>query len=67
MFEIDGAEVLAVAAILPTDFGGRSGLTFKIERAEDVTAILTLDRVLTRSEETFFMFRAEDSHVGCSL
>ena len=67
LVEIYRAEVLAVAAILPLDLGRGNGSAFKIDLAEQMTAILTLDRTLSRSEESSFVFRAEYSHFGCSL
>jgi hypothetical protein len=67
LVEIDGAEVLAVAAILPADLGGKLALTFKIECAEQVTTVFTLDWALTRSEEASLVFRAKYSHFRCSL
>ena len=67
LVEIDGTEVLAITAILPLELGRSYGLAFKIDLAEQVTAILTLDRTLSRSEESSFVFGAEYSHFGCSL
>ena len=59
--------MLAVTAILPLELGWGCGLAFKIDLAEQVTAILTLDRTLSRSEESSFVFGAEYSHFCCSL
>jgi hypothetical protein len=67
LVEIYRAEVLAVAAILPLKPSRVDGLAFKIDLPEQVTAILTLDRTLSRSEESSFVFGAEYSHFGCSL
>jgi hypothetical protein len=67
LIEDHRAEVFAVAAILPLDFDRRICLTLEIDLAEDVTAILTLDWILPRSEESFFVFGAEYSHVRSSL
>src|SRR6476646_9334985 len=67
LVKIDGAEVFAVAAILPTNLDGKSGLTFKIDCAENVTAVFTFDRVLGRSDETATVFGAKYSHFGGSL
>ena len=67
LVEIDGTEVLAVAAILPLKLGRGYRLAFKIDLTEQVTAILTLDGTLSRSEESSFVFGAEYSHFRCSL
>ena len=67
LVEIDWAEVLAVAAILPLEFHRGYRLAFEIDLSEQVTAILTLDRTLSRSEESSFVFGAEYSHFRCSL
>jgi hypothetical protein len=65
--EIDGAEVLAITAVLPAYFAGKSGLAFEIEGAEDMTPILTFDRALARSEKSSFVFRTKYSHFCSSL
>ena len=59
--------MLAVAAILPLELGWGHGLAFEIDLAQQVTAIFTLDRTLSRSEESSFVFGAEYSHFRCSL
>jgi hypothetical protein len=59
--------MLAVAAVLPKDFGRNAAFTFEVERAQDVTTILTLDWALPRSEETSFVFWTENSHFRGSL
>jgi hypothetical protein len=66
-FEVDRAEVLAVAAVLPKDLGRNAALTFEVDVAEDVTTILTLDWALPRSEETALVFWTEYSHFRGSL
>jgi hypothetical protein len=66
-FEVDRAEVLAVAAVLPKDLGGNATFTFEVDVAEDVTTILTLDWALPRSEETALVFWTEYSHFRGSL
>jgi hypothetical protein len=67
LVEIYRAKVLAVAAILPLEIDRGCGQAFEIHLAEQVTAILTLDRALSRSEESSLVFWAEYSHFGCSL
>jgi hypothetical protein len=67
LVKIDGAEVFAVTTVLPLRFGRRRSLAFKIDLAEEVTAILTLDRTLSRGEESSFVFGTEYSHFGSSL
>ncbi|HVI70202.1 MAG TPA: hypothetical protein VM656_01790 [Pyrinomonadaceae bacterium] len=67
LIEIHGAEVLAVAAVLPLDFDGSFGLTFEVNLSEQVAAIFTLDWTLARSEKSTFVFRAEYSHFRSSL
>jgi hypothetical protein len=67
LIEIYGAEVFAIAAVLPVEFDRSVGLTFKVDLAEQVAAILTLDGILARSEESSFVFRAEYSHFRSSL
>jgi hypothetical protein len=67
LVKIDGAEVFAVTAILPLQFDRRRSLAFKIDGAEEVTAILTLDGTLSRSEKSSFVFRTEYSHFRSSL
>ena len=67
LVEIYGAEVFAIAAILPVEFDRSIGLTFEVNLAEQVAAILTLDGILARSEESSFVFRAEYSHFRSSL
>jgi hypothetical protein len=59
--------VLAVAAVLPKHLGRSAAFALEVERAQDVTTILTLDRALPRSEETSFVFRTEYSHFRGSL
>jgi hypothetical protein len=58
------AKVLAVTAILPPRIDWRLCLAFKIQLAQNVTAILTLNRALAGSKETLLMFWAEYSHSG---
>ena len=58
------AKVLAITAILPPHLDWRSGLAFKIQFPQNMAAILTLDRALSRSKETLFVFWAEYSHSG---
>jgi len=67
LVEIDRAEVFAIAAVLPLKFDWRVGLTFEVNLAEQVAAILTLDGILTRSEESSFVFGAKYSHFRISL
>jgi hypothetical protein len=59
--------VLAVAAVLPKDVRRDASFPLEVELAEEVAAILTLDRALARSEETSLMFGTEYSHFRCSL
>jgi len=67
LIEIHGAEVLAVAAILPLQFDRRLRLALKVDLAEKVTAIFTLDGTLARGEKSSFVFGAKYSHVASSL
>ena len=59
--------MLAVAAVLPKDLSGNAAFAFEVECAEDVTAILTLDWALPRSEKSSLVFGTEYSHFRCSL
>jgi hypothetical protein len=59
--------VLAVAAVLPKGLLVNAAFAFEVECAEDVAAILTLDRALARSEESSFVLGTEYSHFRCSL
>jgi hypothetical protein len=67
LVKIDRAEMFAITAILPLQFDRRRSLTLEIDGAEQVTAILTLDGTLSRSEKSSFVFRTENSHVRSSL
>jgi hypothetical protein len=67
LVKVDRAEVFAIAAVLPLEFDRSVGLTFKVDLAEQVTAIFTLDRTLPRSEKTSFVFGAKYSHFRSSL
>jgi hypothetical protein len=67
LVEVYGAEVLAVAAVLPLDLDWSFGLTFEVNLTQQVTAIITLDGTLPRSEKSSFVFRAEYSHFRSSL
>ena len=67
MREIDGAEMLAVTAVLPANVGGNLSFTFEIDGTEDVTSVLTLNRALARSEKSSFVFRTKYSHSRSSL
>jgi len=67
LVEVYGAEVLAVAAVLPLDLDWSFGLTFEVNLTQQVTAITTLDGTLPRSEKSSFVFRAEYSHFRSSL
>jgi hypothetical protein len=67
LVEIYGAEVLAVAAVLPLDLDWRLRLAFEVDFSQQVAAIFTLDGILARSEESSFVFRAEYSHFRSSL
>jgi hypothetical protein len=64
--EIDGAEVFAVAAVLPNDLGGSFAFAFKIKLAQQVTAIFTLDWALAWREKSALVFRTKYSHFRCS-
>ena len=59
--------MFAVAAVLPLELDGSVGLTLEVDLAEQVAAILTLDRTLARSEESSFVFGAKYSHFRSSL
>jgi hypothetical protein len=67
LVKIDGAEMLAVTAVLPLQFDRRRGLAFEIDGAEQVAAILALDGTLSRSEKSSFVFGTENSHIRSSL
>ena len=67
LIEVSGAEVLAVAAVLPLQVDRRHRLAFEVDLAEKVSAVLTLDWVLSRSKKTSFVFRTENSHISGSL
>jgi hypothetical protein len=67
LVEVDGAEVFAIAAVLPLEFDRSVGLTFEVDLAEQMAAILTLDGILARSEESSFVFGAKYSHFRSSL
>jgi hypothetical protein len=67
LVKIDRTEMFAVTAVLPLQLYRRRGLAFEIDGAEEVTAILTLDGTLSRSEKCSLMFGTEYSHVRCSL
>ena len=59
--------MFAVTAVLPGNLDWLPAFTYEIDRAEKVTAILTLDWTLTWSEESSFVFGTEYSHFRCSL
>jgi hypothetical protein len=67
LVEIYGAKVFAIAAILPMELDRSVGLTLEVDLAQQVTAILTLDGTLARSEESSFVFGAKYSHFRSSL
>jgi hypothetical protein len=67
LIEIDRTEVFAVAAILPLQIDRGHSLTFEVDLAEKVTAILTLDGALSRSEKSSFVLGTEYSHFRGSL
>ena len=67
LIKIDRAEMFAVTAELPLQFDRRRGLAFKIDGAEEVAAILTLNGTLSRSEKSSFVFGTKNSHVRSSL
>jgi len=67
LIEIDGAEVFAIAAVLPLELDGSVGLTFEVDIAQQMAAILTLDGTLARSEESSLVFGAKYSHFRSSL
>jgi len=67
LIEVYGAEVFAIAAVLPLRLDRSVGLTFKVDLAEQMAAIFTLDGTLARSEESSFVFGAKYSHFRSSL
>ena len=67
LIEVDGAEVFAIAAVLPLEFDRSVGLPFEVDLAQQMAAILTLDRALARSEKSSLVFRTEYSHSRSSL
>ena len=67
LLETYGAEVFAIAAVLPLELDRSVGLTFEVDFAEQMSAILTLDGTLARREESSFVFRAKYSHFRSSL
>lgn len=67
LVEIYRAEVFAVATVLPLDFDRRSALAFKVNLAEEVAAVFTLNGTLPRGKETSFVLGAKYSHFRSSL
>ncbi|HYK19747.1 MAG TPA: hypothetical protein VEV42_03370 [Pyrinomonadaceae bacterium] len=67
LFEIDRAEIFAVATVLPKCFDGRPALAFEVHLTQQVAAVFTPDRTLSRSEESSFVFGAKYSHFRSSL
>jgi hypothetical protein len=67
LIEVDGAEVFAIAAVLPLELDRSVGLPFEVDLAQQMAAILTLDRALARSEKSSLVFRAKYSHFRSSL
>jgi hypothetical protein len=67
LVEIYGAEVFAIAAVLPMELDRGVSLTLEVDLAEQVAAILTLDGTLARSEKSSFVFGAKYSHFRSSL
>jgi hypothetical protein len=67
LIEIYRAKVLAVAAVLPLKLNWILGLAVEIQLAQYVTLIFTLDRRLSRSEESSFVLGAKNSHFPYSL
>jgi hypothetical protein len=67
LVKIDGAEVFAVTTVLPLQVDGRHGLALEIDLAEQMSAILTLDWVLSRGEKSLFVLGTEYSHICGSL
>ena len=67
LIEIDGAEVFAVAAVLPLELDWRPGLALEVDLTQQVAPVLTLDGTLPRSKESSFVFRTEYSHFRSSL
>jgi hypothetical protein len=59
--------MFAVTTELPLQFDGSGGLAFKVDLAENVTSVFTLDGTLPRSEKSSFVFGAKYSHFGSSL
>jgi hypothetical protein len=59
--------VFAIAAVLPLDLDRRPALAFKVDLAEEVAAVFTLNGTLPRSEKSSFVFGAEYSHFRSSL
>src|SRR3982751_4148329 len=59
--------MFAVTAVLPLQFNRSHSLAFEVEDSEKVTAVVTLDGTLSRSEESSFVLRTEYSHLGSSL
>jgi len=56
-------EMGAVTAVFPASLGRSSSLTFEIQLAHRVSAILAFDGILARSEESFAVFRTKYSHL----
>jgi hypothetical protein len=67
LVKVSQAEVLAVTAKLPLQVDRSRGLTFEVDIAEKVSAVLTLDGILPGCEESFFVFGTEYSHFRSSL
>ena len=59
--------MFAVAAVLPLQLNLRTVSAGKVQFAQNVTAVFTLDRILSRGEESSFVLRTKYSHFACSL
>ena len=67
LLNIYRAKMLAVAAVLPLKLSWILGLAVEIQLAQYVTLIFTLDRRLSRREESSFVLGAKNSHFPYSL
>jgi hypothetical protein len=59
--------VFAVATVLPLNLDRSPCFAFEVDFAEHVAAILTLDGILPRGEESSFVFWTKYSHIRSSL
>jgi hypothetical protein len=67
LVKIDRAEMFTVTTVLPLQVDRRPRLALEIDLAEKMSAVLTLDGILSRGEEPSFVLGTEYSHFRSSL